>query len=100
MRAVRRKRDRYHTELFIEDFNQMSFLQTAVFLLRFMRSYATAEYVFICDYFLPAAACRKRRETTLVQLWHSCGLMKRLPLTRGRISPKTTGAICLEIIRG
>lgn len=86
--AVETEKNRYHTELFIEDFNQMSFLQTAVFLLRFMRSYATAEYVFICDYFLPAAACRKRRETTLVQLWHSCGLMKKIAFDAGQDIPK------------
>ena len=86
--AVETEKDRYHTELFIEDFNQMSFLQTAVFLLRFMRSYATAEYVFICDYFLPAAACRKRRETTLVQLWHSCGLMKKIAFDAGQDIPQ------------
>lgn len=86
--AVEAQKDMYHTELFIEDFNQMSFVKTVGFLLRFMRSYATAEYVFICDYFLPAAACRKRRETTLVQLWHSCGLMKKIAFDAGQDIPK------------
>lgn len=42
-----------------------------------MKLYATAEYVFICDYYLPIASCRKRKETTVTQLWHSGGLMKK-----------------------
>ena len=43
----------------------------------FMRYYARARYVFICDYFLPAAACRKKKGTEVIQLWHSGGLMKK-----------------------
>ncbi len=65
-------------EFFIADFNQMSPFRLALWLFRFMHAYATAEYVFICDYFLPVAACRKRPETKVVQLWHSCGLMKKI----------------------
>ena len=65
-------------ELFIADFGKLSFGAMVKYLLRFMRSYATAEYVFICDYFLPVASCRKRQETKVVQLWHSCGLMKKI----------------------
>ena len=75
-------------ELFIEDFNQMSFGSMVRYLLRFMKRYATAEYVFICDYFLPAASCRKRPETKLVQLWHSCGLMKKIAFDAGEDIPK------------
>lgn len=63
---------------FVCDFNRLPFGAMARFLVRFMKAYATAEYVFICDYFLPVASCRKRPETTVVQLWHSCGLMKKI----------------------
>lgn len=76
-------------ELFIGDFGTMGFAETVRFLLRFMKAYATAEYVFICDYFLPASSCRKRPETTLVQLWHSCGLMKRIAFDAGDDIPKS-----------
>lgn len=75
-------------ELFIGDFGHMSFGSMVSFLLRFMRQYATAEYVFICDYFLPAAACKKRKETKLVQLWHSCGLMKKIAYDTGEDIPE------------
>lgn len=75
-------------ELFIADFGSVGFGQMARFLVRFMRAYATAEYVFICDYFLPASSCKKRPETTLVQLWHSCGLMKRIAFDAGDDIPK------------
>lgn len=86
--AVEKEKGNYRTELFIEDFGKLSLLKTAGFLFRFMRSYATAEYVFLCDYFLPAAACRKRKETTLVQLWHSCGLMKKIAFDAGQDIPE------------
>lgn len=65
-------------DCFICDFGRLSFGAMVRFLIRFMKAYATAEYVFICDYFLPVASCRKRAETKVVQLWHSCGLMKKI----------------------
>ncbi len=43
----------------------------------FMKQYARAGTVVICDNFLPAASCRKKKETQLVQLWHACGALKR-----------------------
>jgi len=48
------------------------------FMEDFMKEYATAELVFICDYFLPVSSCRKRDETKVVQLWHSGGLLKKM----------------------
>ncbi len=78
----------YHIENFVTDFDTLSFPALARYLLRFMRRYAVAEYVFICDYFLPAASCRKRPETTLVQLWHSCGLTKKIAYDAGEDIPK------------
>ena len=75
-------------ELFVTDFGTLGFGAMLRFLVRFMRAYATAEYVFICDYFLPAASCKKRPETTLVQLWHSCGLMKKIAFDTGEDIPK------------
>lgn len=82
------ERGKCRTELFICDFGGLSFAATVKYLLRFMRQYATAEYVFICDYYLPVAACRKRRETTVVQLWHSCGLMKKIAYDTCQDIPK------------
>lgn len=76
------------TELFIADFGKLSFGAMIQYLIRFMKQYATAEYVFICDYFLPAASCRKRKETKLIQLWHSCGLMKKIAFDAGEDIPK------------
>ena len=45
--------------------------------IRFMRLYARAGFVVICDNFLPAASCRKKSETKVVQLWHACGCYKK-----------------------
>ncbi|MCD8104059.1 MAG: CDP-glycerol glycerophosphotransferase family protein [Lachnospiraceae bacterium] len=75
-------------EMFVTDFDQLSFFAMAKYLLRFMRRYAVAEYVFICDYFLPVSSCRKRPQTKVVQLWHSCGLMKKIAYDTGEDIPK------------
>lgn len=44
---------------------------------RFMKYYAQASFVFICDNFLPAASCKKKKETRVVQLWHAGGILKK-----------------------
>lgn len=44
----------------------------------FMRLYAQARLVFICDNFLPVSSCRKAPGTTVVQLLHSSGLLKKM----------------------
>lgn len=76
-----------HIEVFVRDFNRMSYGELMRYLLKFMKQYATAEYVFVCDYYLPAASCRKRPETKLIQLWHSCGLMKKIAYDAGEDIP-------------
>lgn len=65
------------TDVF-EDYSQMSFIGSSLSAVRFMKTYAKAKVIFICDNFLPVASCRKRKETTVVQLWHSCGLLKKM----------------------
>ncbi len=75
-------------ETFITDFDSLSFGAMAKYLIRFMRWYAAAEYVFICDYFLPVSSCRKRPETKVIQLWHSCGLTKKIAYDTGEDIPK------------
>lgn len=63
---------------FLYDSGRISTLRQIVFMIRFMKLYASARYVFLCDYFLPAASCRKKKETMLIQLWHSGGLLKTM----------------------
>ncbi|MBR1864290.1 MAG: CDP-glycerol glycerophosphotransferase family protein [Ruminococcus sp.] len=59
------------------DFQRCSKLRLIKYLWDFMALYARAEYVFICDNFLPAASCKKRSGTKVIQLWHSGGLLKK-----------------------
>ena len=47
------------------------------YMMSFMKAYANARAVFICNYFVPVTSCKKREETTVVQLWHSCGALKK-----------------------
>ncbi len=74
---------RQHPELdiheYYHDYSFCSAFHGLGIMLRFLPLYARAQYVFICDYFLPTA-CAKRKGTTLIQLWHSGGLMKKLAL--------------------
>ena len=68
---------KFDIKLRCRDFSKMGGRELSSWLTEFMELYAVAEYVFICDNFLPVSSCEKRRETTVVQLWHSGGLLKR-----------------------
>ncbi len=59
------------------DFSRSGIVSVMKFMTGFMRTYANARAVFICNYFVPVSACKKRKETTVVQLWHGCGCMKK-----------------------
>ena len=59
------------------DFGKLSVLEKINACIDFMKVYAVAKYVFICDYYTPASSCNKREETKLIQLWHSSGLQKK-----------------------
>lgn len=59
------------------DYQKNSPLSVLRSMAAFMKLYARAGYVVICDNFLPAAGCRKRPETKVIQLWHACGSLKR-----------------------
>lgn len=68
------------------------------YLYKFMKDYATAGCVFICNYFVPVTSCRKREETEVVQLWHSCGLLKKFAYdTEEDISPHYHGNVTKNI---
>lgn len=76
------------------DLRKCGIVQIFSYLNSFMREYATAEYVFVCNYFLPVTSCKKRKETTVVQLWHSCGLLKQFAYdTEEDISPSYHGDV-------
>ncbi len=73
----------YEVKIFCIDFARASLFRTFRFLVSFMKTYAVAGTVFICDYFLPVSSCRKRRETQVVQLWHACGAFKKFGYDAG-----------------
>jgi len=68
----------YHVHNMCVNFKDMSMRQQMKYMRDFMKEYASAEYVFISSYFLPVSSCKKRPETTVVQLWHAGGLMKKM----------------------
>lgn len=72
------KNDNNFTVLeFYYDFNSAGSIKSLVYSIKFMRLYAKAEFVFICDNFLPVSACAKRKGTVVIQLWHACGAFKK-----------------------
>lgn len=74
---VRLAQEHYRVEEYFCDISKCGAWEGFRFMVRFMRLYAQAACVFICDNFLPAASCRKKRETKVVQLWHGCGAFKK-----------------------
>lgn len=62
---------------FCYNFETMSVWRKLYTSLSFMKQYATAKYIFICDYYLPVSSCHKRNETVVAQLWHASGLQKK-----------------------
>ena len=83
---------------FFSDLRRRSTVRILSYLNSFMKEYVTAEYVFICNYFLPVTSCKKRDETTVVQLWHSCGLLKKFAYdTEEDISPSYHGDVTKNI---
>ena len=67
----------YQVETWCVDFDTLALKNKLQYLYQFMKRYAEAKYVFICDYFLPTASCDKRDETKVVQLWHAGGMLKK-----------------------
>ena len=78
----------YDIGVYCEDIQTMSAGKMLAFMKKFMQAYAQAEYVFINSYFLPVSSCRKRKGTTVVQLWHSGGLMKKMGYDTAEDIPK------------
>ena len=77
MYAEVRASGQYDIKVMCRDFDKLSKPQLIKWLCRFMKLYARAGAVVICDNFLPAASCSKRRETKVIQLWHACGCYKK-----------------------
>ena len=68
---------RHRIEEFYRDFGKLGAMEQIRQSIAFMKRYATAGAVILCDNFLPAAACKKREETKVIQLWHGPGAFKK-----------------------
>ena len=67
----------YNVKLYCYDTARMNSAEQLRHATGFMKLYASCGAVVICDNFLPAAACEKKQDTKVVQLWHACGALKR-----------------------
>lgn len=67
----------YRVLKMVRDCDSRGYAGNLVYMVRFMLQYARAHYVFLCDNFLPAASCRKRKDTIVVQMWHAGGILKK-----------------------
>lgn len=70
-------RGNFNVVTFFSDYGKDGVFKNLKNVVLFMKEYANAEYVVLCDNFLPAASCKKRPETTVIQLWHACGALKK-----------------------
>lgn len=84
----------YKTEEHFCDFSSAGATASLKYMMKFMVRYAQAGAVFVCNYFVPCTACRKRPETKVIQLWHSCGALKKFGYdTPEDISPHFKGSV-------
>ncbi len=74
--------------VYCRNMDKMSHSETLKYMKSFMKDYAAAGYVYICSYFLPVSSCDKRKETKVIQLWHSGGLLKKMGKDTGDDIPK------------
>ena len=58
--------------------SQISQIKATWISIKFMKLYAKAKYIFICDNFLPVSSCKKSAKTKVIQLWHCCGIFKKM----------------------
>ncbi len=72
-----REEPSFHVMELCKDYQKGSYIEILKHMILFMRTYANAGYVVICDNHLPVASCKKRAETKVIQLWHSGGALKR-----------------------
>ncbi len=77
VREVKRRRQGLKILELYDDYQGCPFPRLLKRMLLFMKYYARAEFVVICDNFLPASSCKKRAGTTVIQLWHGCGAFKK-----------------------
>ncbi|MCR4605429.1 MAG: CDP-glycerol glycerophosphotransferase family protein [Eubacterium sp.] len=63
--------ERYH------DYASMGFVGQFFDSVKFMWLYAKTGCVIICDNYMPVAACKKRKKTKVIQLWHGPGAYKK-----------------------
>lgn len=67
----------YDVSDYFFDLRKLSVFSGMKKMLGFMRLYAGSGCVIICNNFLPVAACKKRKDTKVIQLWHGCGAFKK-----------------------
>ena len=69
--------EHYDVRECFQNLAQCSTFAGMCYMINFMKLYAMAGTVVICDNYLPVASCRKRKETRVIQLWHGCGAFKK-----------------------
>ncbi|MCR5214239.1 MAG: CDP-glycerol glycerophosphotransferase family protein [Eubacterium sp.] len=82
------KRRGYRPKVMCKDTAKMGPVGFLRFMNLFMNEYASAGTVVISTYFLPVSSAKKRRETKVVQLWHSGGLLKKMGYDTGDDIPR------------
>lgn len=80
------------------DFSKSGIVGIMKYMTSFMKAYANCRALFICNYFVPCTACNKRSDTTVVQLWHSCGALKKFGYDSSEdISPHLKSSVTKNI---
>lgn len=90
MRLIRELlvKNNYKVVDYFFDIANISAVENLKRMMNFMRVYKRAGTVIICSYFLPVASCKKHKGTTVINMWHGCGAMKKFGYDSDEDIPK------------
>lgn len=67
----------YTIEEYYVDLVLLGKFRGLIAMAHFMKMYSRCAYVVVCDNFISVAACRKKKATKVIQLWHGSGAFKK-----------------------
>ena len=68
----------YKVRIHCYDYRKRSIYSKLQMVIAFINDYSSAKYIFIQDTFMPVSACDHKPEALVIQLWHGCGLLKKV----------------------
>ncbi len=78
----------YKARIHCYDYRKRNIFRKLQMIIAFIKDYSSAKYIFIQDTFMPASACNHNPGALVIQLWHGCGLLKKVGYDTNEDIPK------------